>query len=116
MSDQLPFGDARREAIERKLLAFGFTSYQQFAEACAALLLQEHPTFVHAVRAACHLESDAAPCGRRTTLGVLALMVAADGAHGLCTHATGARSPPPPPATLPWRSARNSLLSSKGGP
>jgi|1185.fasta_scaffold1090874_2 hypothetical protein len=59
MSDQLPFGDARREAIERKLLALGFTSYQQFAEACAALLLQEHPTFVHAVRAACHLESDA---------------------------------------------------------
>src|SRR3954463_4388772 len=45
-------------------------------------------------------------CGRPTTLGVLALMVAADGAHGLRTRAPGRRCPPRPPTTILRRSAR----------
>src|SRR3954453_9277962 len=45
-------------------------------------------------------------CGRPTTLGVLALMVAADGAHGLRTRAPGRRCPPRRPTTILRRSAR----------
>src|SRR3954452_21659684 len=45
-------------------------------------------------------------CGRSITLGVLALMVAADGAHGLRTRAPGRRCPPRPPTTILRRSAR----------
>src|SRR3954453_4941125 len=44
-------------------------------------------------------------CGRPTTLGVLALMVAADGAHGLRTRAPGRRCPPRPPTTILRRPA-----------
>jgi hypothetical protein len=46
----------RKAELQAKLSELGFAGYQQFAEACASLLLKEHFAFVHVVRAACHLE------------------------------------------------------------
>jgi hypothetical protein len=53
----LSLAEPRRTLLEDKLRALGFESYQQFADACASLLLGDHPPFVLAVLQACHLET-----------------------------------------------------------
>jgi hypothetical protein len=50
--------EPRREALELKLKALKFESYQQFADACASLLLGGDPTFLDLVGQACHLERE----------------------------------------------------------
>jgi|tagenome__1003787_1003787.scaffolds.fasta_scaffold17449625_2 hypothetical protein len=55
----LSLAEPRRTQLEDKLRALGFESYQQFADACASLLVGEHPPFVLAVLQACHLDGNA---------------------------------------------------------
>jgi len=49
---------AKKDALETKLEALKFDGYQQFAEACASLLLSGDPAFLAVVGQACHLEQD----------------------------------------------------------
>jgi hypothetical protein len=49
---------SKKEALEAKLRQLKFESYQQFAEACASLLLGENTIFLHVVGAACHPEQE----------------------------------------------------------
>jgi hypothetical protein len=55
---ELHLPQSRKEALEAKLSLLQFDSYQQFAEACASLLLSGHATFVAVVGGACHPERD----------------------------------------------------------
>jgi hypothetical protein len=55
---ELHISEPKKAELESKLTALKFESYQQFALACASLLISEHPAFVQVVGQACHLERE----------------------------------------------------------